>query len=575
MKWTIGNKLGAFCTLIITVFTIFGIISYRNISAMMENAEMVKHTFSVVDELGNIPEYNWEAESGMRGYFLTGKNEYLEQHKDAVKSIEKALEESKKIIRNEKARQLLNNLELLLKKRFVSYEEVYQAYRDKKLAGAIEYISAGNPLKLTAEINKAVVEIDTLERDLLKKHDADLSASNRSSMNMIIIGIPLVVCLLSLIGYWLTRSITLPLRELTVVADQISQGDLTNRPTVLERDDEIGVFSKAFANMNDYLKNMSRIATAISANNLTIVCEPRSERDSLGNAFNTMISNLIAIVREIQDASKLVSGATARIASLTAQLATSTSETAAAVSETSTSVEEIKTTAQIVNQKSSFVADCAKETAEVTESGRKNVAETMRGMNKIRQQMDFIAEGIVKLSEQSSAIGEIIESVGDIASQSNLLAVNASIEAAKAGEHGKGFAVVAQEVRSLAEQSKEATEQIKRILNDIQKSISTAVMATEQGGKTVESAVKQSVETESSIQTIDQGAVSTVQASAQIVAATSEQVVGLNQVAVALDSIRSASDQIVMSTRQAEDATHDLDEMGKKLWHLVERFKVT
>ena len=575
MKWTIGNKLGAFCTLIITVFTIFGIISYRNISAMMENAEMVKHTFSVVDELGNIPEYNWEAESGMRGYFLTGKNEYLEQHKDAVKSIEKALEESKKIIRNEKARQLLSNLESLLKKRFVSYEEVYQAYRDKKLAGAIEYISAGNPLKLTAEINKAVSEIDTLERDLLKKHDADLNASNRSSMNMIIIGIPLVVCLLSLIGYWLTRSITLPLRELTIVADQISQGDLTNRPTVLERDDEIGVFSKAFANMNDYLKNMSRIATAISANNLTIVCEPRSERDSLGNAFNTMISNLIAVVREIQDASKLVSGATARIASLTAQLATSTSETAAAVSETSTSVEEIKTTAQIVNQKSSFVADCAKETAEVTESGRKNVAETMRGMNKIRQQMDFIAEGIVKLSEQSSAIGEIIESVGDIASQSNLLAVNASIEAAKAGEHGKGFAVVAQEVRSLAEQSKEATEQIKRILNDIQKSISTAVMATEQGGKTVESAVKQSAETESSIQTIDQGAVSTVQASAQIVAATGEQVVGLNQVAVALDSIRSASDQIVMSTRQAEDATHDLNEMGKKLWHLVERFKVT
>ena len=106
--------------------------------------------------------------------------------------------------------------------------------------------------------------------------------------------------------------------------------------------------------------------------------------------------------------------------------------------------------------------------------------------------MTFIADSIVRLSEQSIAIGEIISSVGDLASQSNLLAVNASIEAAKAGEHGKGFAVVAQEVRSLAEQSKESTEQIRRILNDIQKAISSAVMATEQGGKTVENSVLQS-----------------------------------------------------------------------------------
>ncbi|MEI6206899.1 MAG: methyl-accepting chemotaxis protein [Desulfuromonadales bacterium] len=574
MKWTIGNKLGAFCVLIITVLTIFGIISYRNNLAMEANAEMVKHTFSVVDELENIPTYNWAAESGMRGYFLTEKPEYLAQHRDAVKSITKSLEELKKLIRNEKARQLLGNAETLINKRLVAYEEVYQAFRDNKQAGAVAYINSGNPLKLTSEITRTLGEIDSIERDLLRNHDKELHASNIASLNIIIIGIPLVICLLSVTGYLLTRSITLPLRELTIVADQISQGDLTNRPSTLHRDDEIGVFSRAFTNMNEYLKSMSKIAESISANNLSVTCEPLSERDSLGNAFNAMIANLLAMVREIREASKLVSGATARIASLTAQLATSTSETAAAVSETSTSLEEIKTTAQLVNQKSSYVSECAKETAEVTESGRRNVAETIHGMNKIRQQMDFIAEGIVKLSEQSMAIGEIIESVSDIASQSNLLAVNASIEAAKAGEHGKGFAVVAQEVRSLAEQSKGATVQIKRILNDIQKSISTAVMATEQGGKTVESGVRQSAETESSIQIIEQGAVGTVQASAQIVASTSEQVVGLNQVAVAIDSIRSASDQIVTSTRQAEEATHDLNEMGKKLWHLVERFKV-
>jgi dGTP triphosphohydrolase len=136
-------------------------------------------------------------------------------------------------------------------------------------------------------------------------------------------------------------------------------------------------------------------------------------------------------------------------------------------------------------------------------------------------------------------------------------------------------AVVAQEVRSLAEQSKESTEQIRRILNDIQKAISSAVMATEQGGKTVEVSVLQSAETDNAIQVIGQGAGGTVQAAAQILASTNEQVAGINQVAIAMDNIRSASDQIVISMRQAEDATSSLNQMSSKLWSLIERFKVS
>ncbi len=113
-------------------------------------------------------------------------------------------------------------------------------------------------------------------------------------------------------------------------------------------------------------------------------------------------------------------------------------------------------------------------------------------MKRIQTHMDSIAASIVRLSDQSQAIGEIIASVNDLAEQSNLLAVNAAIEAAKAGEQGKGFAVVAQEVRSLAEQSKQATAQVRNILGDIQKATSAAVMATEQGSKAVEAGVKQS-----------------------------------------------------------------------------------
>src|SRR3982074_1011373 len=105
--------------------------------------------------------------------------------------------------------------------------------------------------------------------------------------------------------------------------------------------------------------------------------------------------------------------------------------------------------------------------------------------------MEAIAESMMRLSEQTQTIGQIIATVEDLAAQSNLLAVNAAIEAAKAGEHGKGFSVVAQEVKSLGEQSRQATTQVRTILSDVQKATTTAVMATEQGSKAVEAGTRQ------------------------------------------------------------------------------------
>jgi methyl-accepting chemotaxis protein len=206
--------------------------------------------------------------------------------------------------------------------------------------------------------------------------------------------------------------------------------------------------------------------------------------------------------------------------------------------------------------------------------GRKAVDATIEGMTRIRRQMDSIAESIVKLSEQSQAIGAIIGAVNDMADQSNLLAVNASIEAAKAGEQGKGFAVVAQEVRNLAEQSKQATGQVRSILNDIQKAISSAVMATEQGGKVVEIGVKQSSEAGGSIRTLSESVSTSAQASVQIVAATNEQLVGMDQVAQAMESIKQASDQNVFGVRQVETAIHNLSSLGQNLKQMVEHYQV-
>jgi methyl-accepting chemotaxis protein len=195
-------------------------------------------------------------------------------------------------------------------------------------------------------------------------------------------------------------------------------------------------------------------------------------------------------------------------------------------------------------------------------------------MQRIREQVESIGESIVRLAEQGQAIGEIIATVNDLADQSNLLAVNAAIEAAKAGDQGKGFAVVAQEVKSLAEQSKQATAQVRGILGDIQKATGGVVMATEQGSKAVAAGVKLSVEVGESIRVLADSIEAAARAATQIAVSAQQQLVGMDQVAQAMQHIQQASAQNVASTKQTESAAQNLRDLGQTLKQLVEQYEV-
>jgi methyl-accepting chemotaxis protein len=331
------------------------------------------------------------------------------------------------------------------------------------------------------------------------------------------------------------------------------------------------------AEIADRIRQIAEATSRIAAGDLTLSVAPVTRNDELGllsTKITEMIENLRAITRQIGESSDLLLASGSEILAATTQTASMTSETAATVVETTTTVEEVKQTAQMASQKAKDVSDSAQKAAQVSQAGRKAVEDTVEGMNGIREHMESIAESIVRLSEQGQAIGEIIATVNDVADQSNLLAVNAAIEAAKAGEHGKGFAVVAQEVRNLAEQSKQATAQVRTILTDIQKATSTAVMATEQGTKAVDAGVKQSTQAGESIRVLAHSSAETAQAASQIAVSSQQQLIGMDQIAVAMESIKQASAQNVAGTKQSETAAHNLHKLGLKLKQLVEQYRV-
>jgi len=372
----------------------------------------------------------------------------------------------------------------------------------------------------------------------------------------------------------LNRIIAVPLGEVAIVAERIASGDLTASVQSAARRDEVGVLMQTFSKMTGYLTGIAGVAEKISSGDLTVIVEPHSEKDILGKSLSTMTANLRNMTKEIQASVNVLASSAAEILASTTEVASGAAETATAVNETTTTVEEVKQTSQVSSQKAKYVSETAQKAVQVSHSGGKSVQETVDKMNRIQDQMTAVAESIIKLSEQSQAIGEIIATVNDLAEQSNLLAVNASIEAAKAGEQGRGFAVVAQEVKSLAEQSKQATSQVRVILGDIQKATSAAVLATEQGSKSVEAGVSQSGQAGEAIRTLAQSISEAAQAATQIAASSQQQLIGMEQIITAMDNIKQASEQNVTGTRQTETAAQSLHELGQKLKGLVEQYKV-
>jgi len=314
--------------------------------------------------------------------------------------------------------------------------------------------------------------------------------------------------------------------------------------------------------------------TARASDNIVVRGEFLTFKEALNRTGIELTRMMALINNELFQGVNVLSAASTEILSVTAQLSSTTAETASAVNETSATVEEVRKTTEVTNLKAKNVTDKGQAVSQVVMNGQMSVEEIYNGMREISAQMESIGSNVVKLSEQSQAIGEIIVSVSDIAEQSNLLAVNASIEAAKAGEFGKGFGVVAQEIKLLAEQSKQATGNIRMILTDIQRGISATVISTEHGNKTVSAGIKLTTDAKEAISTLSQSIADAQRASVQIVASSQEQVVGMDQISIAMENIRTAAQNNLEITRQVEKTANDLHKLGINLKEITERFKL-
>jgi methyl-accepting chemotaxis protein len=404
---------------------------------------------------------------------------------------------------------------------------------------------------------------------------SESSAADKIASGTIILLSIAGVTLLTLIvlGTLITQQIVGPIRSLNKTATNVAMGDV-NVPIDVESSDEIGTLAESFRQLIGYMKTLASAAERIAANDLTVQVTPKSEKDVLGNAFKTMTANLTTMIRQLTDNSTQLVSAATEIASSSEQMARGSQEQTGQTSQVSSAVEEMTATIVESSKNAGEAAGQAKEAANAARAGNQVVTQTIEGMNRIAQVVQESAKTVQELAKSSDKIGEIIGVIDDIADQTNLLALNAAIEAARAGEQGRGFAVVADEVRKLAERTGKATKEITDMIKGIQNDTKGAVTSMEQGINEVQQGRDLADKAGESLNQIAGFAQKVMDMVQQIATAAEEQSAASEQIARSVEGIARVTKENATGVEQSAAAAEQLNRQADGLQKMVSRFKV-
>jgi len=399
------------------------------------------------------------------------------------------------------------------------------------------------------------------------------------------------LALIAVVGFVSDQNITEPIGHIMDLFSQIGMGNYEARAEVTTGD-EVGAMATSLNAMLDntlvliqsreerdamqasVMKLLDEVS-GVAEGDLTAEAEVTADlTGAIADSFNLMIGQLRDIISGVQEATLQVSSSANEIQTTAEHLAQGSEAQAAQIADTSAAVEEMAVSIQQVSENATLSATVGEQALANAQQGTQAVQDTVEGMNRIRDQVQETAKRIKRLGESSQEIGEIVQLIGDIADRTSILALNASIQAAMAGEAGRGFAVVAEEVERLAERSTEATKQITTLIRTIQNETNEAVAAMEATTQEVVAGSQLADQAGQALSEIEGVSNRLAELIQSISLASKQQARGSETLAMSMDEISEVTQQTAAGTKQAAVAINSLAFLADELRASVSAFKV-
>ena len=610
MSWYTNQKT---MTKLITAFAIVsivmmvvGYVGYSNMEAINEGvADVYEGNLIPFTKVSAIRADLLSMLKVTRDHVLADDPSAMARFRSAIADYDKDLRE--KLVEYKKGHLTKEEEEAL--KRFEQNYQQYVALREKcldlsaegKKDEAIEFIQDPATAAMVSTAMEAVTLLEDANVKAAGEQVQEDLAVFGDATRQIVISIIFGIALAMGLGVFVALLISRPLSAMAAVARNISEGDIDQKVEVRSKD-EVGQLAEAFREMIKYIRGVADVSQSLAKGDLTVEVAPRSNRDVLGSAFAAMVSNLRDTIGQVSEsagalaassdqlsgAAQQAGGATQQISATIQQVAKGAGEQTRAVTESATVVGQMSSAIEQVATNAQSVSEASAEAARSAKEGSDTVGRAVKAVTRIREAIIPAAEKVKELGVKSSEIGNIVEVIDDIAEQTNLLALNAAIEAARAGEHGKGFAVVADEVRRLAERSSRATKEIANLISSVQAGTEQAVAAMDEGAMRVEEGSSLAAEAGASLQQILRAAevaneqMQGISAAAQQMSASSMTVVRAidnissisEENAAAAEEVSAATEEMSAQVEEMAASAQSLAEMADSLKRLVARFRL-
>jgi len=481
--WTFGRKIAAGFGLAFTLLVAIGLVAYRGTSSLTTTSYSVEHTHAVIEHIAALLSLMKDAETGQRGYVITGDEAFLEPYQHATGDIPKTVKDLRQLTSDNPRQQTrLDEADPLIAAKLAELKQTIDLRKASGFEPTQRIVQAGTGKKAMDDLRRVLADMDGEERELLKQRASDVEAAASSTRLTILFGTLLCLLLVSGAGFSITQSTS--------------------------------------------------------------------------NQIGSAVRNVQSSSAELQAAAnQQVSGA---------------KEQATAMNQITTTISELLATSRQIAASAQRVAHVASETASAARSGDQTVLRTQESVGSIKRQVDVIVAHMLELGKKSQQIGGILEIINELAEQTNILAINATIEAAGAGDSGKRFAVVADEIRKLADRVGGSTKEIRGLVDDIRAAVNTTVMATEGGSKAVDAGTRQFGEVATSFREIAGLVGTTTDAAKEIELSTKQQTTAVEQVNLAVANVSQATKETEASSSQTLQTCSQLAKLSKELARLIE-----